>query len=183
MKISIDELRGLPQQKLNLNFRENIEELPAVKPVLADLVLSATSTGIKVSGTVQTLLKLTCDRCLSPYFLNISIPLDDFFVEHRDCDLDALSRSPRERELTAQDFVEELSDEGVLDITDLVYQAVTLATPVSCLCGDDCPGPAFPHGEPESGSLATSKESQNHQDRIDPRWKNLKTLFPKEETE
>ena len=165
-----------------MNFRETIEDLGAVKPVLGDLVVSASSTGIKIHGNVQTLLKLTCHRCLQPYFLNINVALDEFFVEAKQENREP-EHYPRERELLARDFVEELSEDGVLDITDLVYQAVTLATPVSCLCGDNCPGPAFPEGQAESGSLAASKDAGSHKNRIDPRWKNLKTLFPNDETD
>ncbi len=178
MKISIDELRNLPHQRLSVNFKETIEDIGAVKPVLGELSISASSTGVKVTGSVQTLLKLTCHRCLRPYFLNINVPLEEFMVEsagHEDY--------PRERELLSKDFVEELPEDGILDITDLVYQAVTLATPVTCLCGDDCPGPAFPDGEGKSSSLASDKDSSSHKKPIDPRWKNLKTLFPNDETE
>lgn len=181
MKISIDELRALPQQRANISFKENIDNLEAVKPVLADLTVNASSTGIRVSGNANTLLKLTCHRCLRPYFLNLNVAIDEFYREHAGHAEE--ERLRRERELTADDFVEELCEDGSLDITDLVYQAVTLATPVSCLCGEDCPGPAFPDGEAKSGSLAGSKDKQSQEDRIDPRWKNLKTLFPKEETD
>lgn len=170
----------MPQARLNLSFREEIDGLSAVKPVLGELTVTATSMGMRLTGTVQTLLKLTCHRCLKPFFLNLSIPVDEAFVEPG---IDELDSMPRERELLSRDFVESLSEDGVLDITDIVYQAVTLATPVSCLCGDSCPGPAFPDGEAQSGSLAGGKETQDRGARIDPRWKNLKTLFPKEETD
>ncbi len=180
MKISIDELRNLPQQRLHISFREEIEGLSAVKPVLGELTVSASSLGMRLIGTVQTLLKLTCHRCLRPYFLNLSVPIEEDFVESH---ITGDSELPRERELLPRDFTEELSEDGVLDITDVVYQAVTLATPVSCFCGESCPGPAFPGGEAESGSLAGGKDAGNRDKPIDPRWKNLKTLFPKEETD
>ncbi len=171
----------MPQQKLNLSFRESIDGLEAVKPVLGELQINANSTGARISGNLQTLLKLTCHRCLRPYFLNINLQLDENFTEYTE-ERDS-ERVPRDRELLADDFVEQLPEDGMLDITDLVYQAVTLATPVSCLCGEDCPGPAFPHPEAKSGSLAADKDSKSSDHRIDPRWKNLKTLFPNEETE
>lgn len=180
MKISIDELRNLPNPRLNISFREEIEELQTVKPVLGELVVSASSLGMRLTGTVQTLLKLTCHRCLRPYFLNLSIPIEEDFVE---AGIEDDEDVPRDRELLAGDFHEALSEDGILDITDVVYQAVTLATPVSCLCGESCPGPAFPDGEAESGSLAGGKKAPEEHKKIDPRWKNLKTLFPKEETE
>lgn len=183
MKVNIDELRNLPHQKLNLSFKESIDSLDAVKPVLGELCLVASSTGIRIAGQVQTLLKLTCDRCLTPYFLNISVPIEEFFREQQAPHYREPEKMTRERELTADDFVEELSEEGNLDISDLVYQAVTLAKPVTCLCGDDCPGPAFPDAETKSSSLAKSKDGKDSDQLIDPRWKNLKTLFPKEESE
>lgn len=179
MKISIDEIRTLPQQKLNLTFRESIDDLKAVKPVLGELAVSASSTGIKICGKLQTLLKLTCHRCLRPYFLSLSIPLEESFVESSG-EYDP-EKMPKERELTAGDFVEELPEDGVLDITDLVYQAVTLATPVSCFCGDDCPGPAFPGSSSDGSSLVEDKGGEPDDSRIDPRWKKLKTLFPNDE--
>jgi len=181
LKISIDELRNLPQQKIILQFRESIEDCNAVKPVLGDLTATANSIGIRLAGNLQTLLKLTCHRCLRPYFYSLSLHIDESFVESN-AELEDKSNS-RDRELLADDFVEELPDDGILDITDVVYQAVTLATPVTCLCGDDCPGPAFPGSETKSGSLAEDKEPKRPDDRIDPRWKNLKTLFPNEETD
>lgn len=184
MKVNIDELRALPQQKLNLNFKESIDSAEVVKPVLGELTLVASSTGIRINGQVHTLLKLTCDRCLKAYFLNISVPIEEFFRENQGAQhYREQEKIPRERELTADDFVEELEEDGNLDISDLVYQAVTLATPVSCLCGDDCPGPAFPDAETKSSSLAKSKDEKDKDQPIDPRWKNLKTLFPKEESE
>ncbi len=163
-----------------MSFREEIDGISAVKPVLGEITLYGSSTGIRLNGTVQTLLKLTCHRCLRHYFLSLNVALDESFVESGLHDGEEM---PRERELLSGDFVETLSEDGVLDITDVVYQAVTLATPVSCLCGDDCPGPAFPDGEADSGSLAGGKEGKEAGSRIDPRWKNLKTLFPKEETD
>ena len=181
MKISIDELRNLPQQKLNLQFRESIDNLGAVKPVLGELIVSASSIGMRLTGTLQTLLKLTCDRCLRPYFYSVNIQVEEDFVEYTG--KDEKDNTCKGKELLADDFVEELPDRGILDITDVVYQAVTLAIPVSCLCGDDCPGPAFPDSKTKSGSLATNKDTEAAAERVDPRWKNLKTLFPKEKTE
>lgn len=137
---------------------------------------------MRLSGTIQTLLKLTCDRCLQPYFLSLNIPLEERFLEPPQ-EEELSQSSPKEQELTADDFIEYLSEDGTLDITDLVYQAVTLATPDICLCGEDCPGPAFPATDGESSSLAPNNQSQSGPDRVDPRWKNLKSLFPKQDTD
>lgn len=182
MKISIDELRSLPQQRVNLSFKESIADLDTVKPVLGDLTLFAQPSGIRLFGQVQTLLKLTCHRCLGPYFLNLSVPLEECFLEERPVS-DPSIHQPKERELTAADFVEYLPEDGILDITDIVYQAVTLAIPATSLCGEECPGPAFPSPAGGNSSLVIDKEVETTTDRIDPRWKNLKSLFPKHDTD
>ena len=172
MKVNIDELKLAPQQRMYFSYKENIEGLDAVKPVIGELLLIAGSSGVRLQGKLQTLLRLNCHRCLQAYFQSINLDLDERFVYQ-------LNNEPqKDRELLKDDFVDAIPDDGVLDINDIVYQAVTLATPTFCLCGDDCPGPPLPSSAAGDISLGPAKEK----DRVDPRWKNLKTLFPNEET-
>ncbi len=156
--------------------------LDAVKPVVGELVISASATGMRLSGRVQTLLKLQCDRCLKHYFQSLSVEIDERFVI-QDLGDQFQKQAPRDRELSYKDFVEPLPEDGKLDISDVVYQAVTLAKPTACLCGDQCPGPPVPDTDAKSGSLEQDKVTGGGAAQIDPRWKNLKSLFPKEETE
>jgi len=174
MKISIDELRSAPQQRMSVSFKQDVKGLDTVKPVIGDLQLLADSSGARVAGQVQTLLKLNCDRCLRPYFQQLSVPIDERFIENIDTE-----GVPRDRELLRGDFVEPLPRNGMLDISDIVNQAVTLATPTFCLCGDECPGPPVTNRAGDEGST----EGGGSRTAVDPRWKNLKTLFPKDETE
>lgn len=174
MKISLDELRGQPQQRLLLGFKENLEGIEAVKPVIGDITVVLSSWGVHLSGRIQTLLKLTCHRCLRHYFQSLVVDLDERLVDQADV-LD----QPRERELCRDDFVEPIPPDGVLDISDIVYQAVTLATPTYCLCGEDCPGPPKAETLQPETSLGRDKQGDS---REDPRWKNLKTLFPNEDS-
>ncbi|MGH9549064.1 MAG: YceD family protein [Terriglobales bacterium] len=187
LKISIDELRALPQTRLNLSFNENLAGLEAVKPVLGELSLSYSVTGIRLTGRVKTLLKLHCDRCLRPYFQALTVDLEERFVP---AGLMAEERDTEVRELLKDDFVEPLPDDGMLDISDVVYQAVTLATPTYCLCGTECPGPPVGGDDEESaaavgtGSAGVgSSQMKKGSQPIDPRWKNLKTLFPNEDSQ
>jgi uncharacterized metal-binding protein YceD (DUF177 family) len=179
LKVSIDDLRSLSQSRLGISFKEDIAGLDAIKPVVGELTVAASSTGMHLSGRVQTLLKLNCDNCLRPYFQSLTVDIDERFVV---AELDKAAGGARERELSASDFVEALPADGSLDITDVVYQAVTLATPSHCTCGEQCPGPQMPHAAKKAGSLRGNKKSAAESDRVDPRWKNLKSLFPKEET-
>ncbi|HEY9871374.1 MAG TPA: DUF177 domain-containing protein [Candidatus Obscuribacterales bacterium] len=173
MKVTVDELRGSPQHRLAVSFKEHLAGTEAVKPVLADMVVCLDSCGVRLTGRARTLLKLSCHRCLRPYFQSLDIELDERFVYQ------SQEPAPRERELTRDDFVEPLPADGVLDISDVVYQAVTLATPTYCLCGEECPGPpvATQPGAPEAAEAAAAPGKP-----VDPRWQNLKTLLPNEET-
>jgi len=173
LKVTIDELRASPQHRLGLTFKENLEGTEAVKPVVGEMVASLDVCGVRLTGWVKTLLKLSCHRCLKPYFQNLDIELDERFVHQSG------EEAPPQRELNRGDFVEPIPANGVLDISDVVYQAVTLATPTYCLCGQECPGPPVQqdsHDKDPSGPEGQAAKP------IDPRWENLKTLFANEET-
>jgi uncharacterized protein len=178
LKISHQDLQALPKLSLQLPFKEEIPGLEAVKPVVGDLTVFVSATGMRLVGQVQTLMKLTCDRCLRPYFQNLLVELDERFVLSNFEE----GQAPPQRELNRDDFVEVLSPDGTLDITDVVYQAVTLSMPSSCLCSPECPGPPLAPPVDDTGSLAARKAVVEPANVIDPRWKNLKSLFPKDET-
>lgn len=181
MKISLDDLKGLAQPRITLSFKETLDGLDAVKPVVGELTAQASSTGMRLKGFVQTLLKLPCDRCLQPYFQSMTVEIDERFVAYGFAAGHG-SDELRERELTNKDFFETLPADGVLDIDDVVYQAVTLARPTSCLCSEECPGPVLPDSTHVKVSLAGDHKASQSEHSMDPRWKNLKSLFPKEDS-
>jgi uncharacterized metal-binding protein YceD (DUF177 family) len=187
MKVSVDELKSLPGQKLTLEFKETLPGLATNKPVVGALTVSTNASGLKVIGEVKTLLKLECDGCLHPYFQSLTVAIDEKFVPS-----DLLSSAGVQKELLRDDFVEALPASGIVDISDVVYQAVTLATPSYCRCGPECPGPPAKSesdslttsGSTDSGSKAGKSGAGNGEvDNTDPRWKNLKTLFPKNDSQ
>jgi uncharacterized protein len=184
MKISVDEIRALPGQRLNLDFNETLSDTACVKPVVGEVFVSLGVTGVKLTGRVVTLLKLHCDRCLRPYFQSLNVELDERLVPRQ-----YFEGETRERELLRDDFVELMPEDGVLDINDIVYQAVTLATPSYCFCGTECPGPpkadesGKSQGDGVSGASQKSTEKSLAEKPIDPRWQNLKTLFPNQDSQ
>lgn len=187
MKVHVDDLKGLPHHRLDFVFREELKETQAIKPAVGELSASWSPSGVRVEGQVKTLLKLNCDRCLNPYFQSMSIDIDERFVPTQFPGIRDIEKNEKhDGELLHDDFVEPLPDDGVLDITDVVYQAVTLATPTYCSCGEQCPGPPGPAAGAASGGKKAAKSAggtSTTDDRpIDPRWKNLKTLFPNEDS-
>ncbi|MBK9145898.1 MAG: DUF177 domain-containing protein [Candidatus Melainabacteria bacterium] len=179
MKISVDELNALAQKRLRLSYSEALPVDGAVKPVVGELSIAGGVGGVRLTGHVKTLLKLTCQTCLRPYFQSIAVELDEQFSSRAYAD----EESQKEKELTRDDFYEVLPADGILDIDDIVYQAVTLACPVYCRCGDDCPGPPKAQKAAVGGALEPEEGDGGAPEMIDPRWKNLKSLFPKADNE
>ncbi len=187
MKVQIDDLKGLPHRRLDFVFREELSETQAIKPAVGELSAMWSASGVRIEGQIKTLLKLNCDRCLNPYFQSLSIDIDERFVPNSFREIPEEGKNEKhDGELLRDDFVEPLPADGILDITDVVYQAVTLATPTFCSCGDECPGPPERATGGASGGKATAKSgaggSKTDDRPIDPRWKNLKTLFPNEDS-
>lgn len=171
MKVSLDDINSLPLKRLKLSFNEKLDVEGAVKPVLGELNVQSSAGGVTISGRVQTLLKLNCHVCLRPYFQSLTVDIDEQLAASD------RAESPRERELLKDDFYEVIPEDGVLDIGDIVYQAVTLASPVFCRCGDECPGPPKPEKAIPAGDSQAAPHEAHTQQKIDPRWENLKTLF------
>jgi uncharacterized protein len=181
MKINVDDLQALPSHKLAVEFNEELDVSNAVKPVVGELLLTFGASGMKLVGNVKTLLKLTCQACLRPYFQALSVDMEELFVPTGSMEAAFDLGYPRDRELLRDDFYEELPADGIVDISDVVYQAVTLASPVFCRCGEECPGPPKPEASSTGGISDGIDASGNNQRPIDPRWKNLKSLFPNED--
>ena len=180
-RISVDDLKETPQRRENIAFNEVLPIDEAVKPVVGDLVLSLAAGGVKLTGNVKSLLKLQCQTCLRPYFYALSIDLDEYFVPRLGAMAEFEMGAPRDKELLKDDFYDSIPEDGFIDISDVVYQAVTLASPVFSRCGDECPGPPKPEGARGSSVSGSDSEESQDQKPIDPRWKNLKTLFPNQE--
>ncbi|MBS1991379.1 MAG: DUF177 domain-containing protein [Cyanobacteria bacterium SZAS LIN-2] len=181
MKINVDDLQELPSHRLSLEFNEELDVTDAVKPVVGELVVTFGATGMRLVGNVKTLLKLSCQACLRPYFQPLSVDVEELFVPTGSMEAEFEKGAPRDRELHGDDFYEELPADGIVDISDVVYQAVTLASPVFSRCGEECPGPPKPEASGTGGLSGGNSASGKDERPIDPRWKNLKSLFPNEE--
>lgn len=180
MKISLDEVNAMPLKRLRVSFNEKLDVEGAAKPVVGELDLASSAGGMTVNGRVQTLLKLNCHVCLRPYFQSLTVDIDEQFSADRH--FHHVEEQPRDRELTKDDFYESLPEDGVLDISDIVYQAVTLASPVFYRCGDECPGPPKSENAVAGDGSGAAAAADRNSEKIDPRWENLKTLFSNKET-
>lgn len=119
------------------------DEWELAEPVTGRIRVSNARQSVVVRGQAKTSVILECSRCLSEYPeplelpLDLVVPLSTFNAQLgaaavADDGLDGLELSP--------DDIALLFQEHLLDVDELVRQAIVLAVPIQPLCRPDCPG-------------------------------------------
>lgn len=165
MIITLEQIQNSPEGKVSINFCQIIEEINPKKEIEATLEAVLKGACVEITGDIEALLELECDRCLKKFNQSISISVKEVFTT-----VDAFDYSHNEIELKNDNFVVELGSEGEIDIVDLIYQSVLLNLPSKKICNENCVG------------VAAFEQLQNN--RIDPRlavFKNISEDLSKKE--
>jgi len=129
--VLIEDIENAQDKTLEYDFNERIEEFDA--QVSAELTLKSLGEFIEVTGQLNTVLKLECDRCLSEFDYEMQIDIDEMFAKH------ALSDDyGQETEIKDGQFITDLNGENEINIYDLLYQSVILNLPNKKVCGINC---------------------------------------------
>jgi uncharacterized protein len=130
----------------------------AVVPVGSDLGLDlrfeAVVEGVLVSGTASVTVTGECARCLDPVEWDETMPVTELFLHEP---------GPAEEELP-------VLDGDLLDLRQVLRDAVVLALPLAPLCRPDCPGLCVVCG------ARLADDPQHSHTSIDPRWARLAGL-------
>jgi len=175
LKICLKDLRSRPGQRLHVNLCEPIEEQNLETPVEGEVFLAANSASVRLSGKINTIVRLCCHHCLISFLHPLEIDLDEEFV-YEDY-LNDKDPKEKDKELQPEDFYETVPYAGTIDILDVVYQAIVLAIPNNCICGPGCVGPPIYNKSSTAKSQRTRTGDGETPSSIDPRWNNLKTIF------
>jgi len=135
MIITLEQLQNSPDGKIRVDFFEIIEEISPKEKVRATLTVEEKGACIEVSGDIEAIVELECDRCLKKFNHSVIISIEEVFTT-----VDAFDYSHNEIELKNDNFVVELGSEGEIDITDLIYQSVFLNLPSKKICAENCEG-------------------------------------------
>lgn len=95
------------------------------QPVEAVVEVSTDGDTLELSLSVRTVISGECARCLEPVTQDL-----DF----------SRSWTLRSRDLEDPDIELPVTEEGVLDLHQLVFQEVVMEAPFLLLCAEDCPG-------------------------------------------
>lgn len=153
------------------SLANGIAHVPEGADIALELRLEAVMEGVLVTGTGSTRYEGECSRCLDPVSDTVEVDFQELF---RYPEEGATGKSPTKAEPDAEDEEDEdyyLADD-LLDLEQVLRDALVLALPLTPLCQDDCPGLCVECGV----KLAEAESGHNHGDPVDPRWEPLRKL-------
>jgi uncharacterized protein len=132
--------------------------VPAGESIELDVRLESVTEGVYVSGSVRAPLAGECARCLDPLIDEIDVELAELFA-YPDSVTD---------ETTDEDELPRVVDE-MIDVEQIVRDAVVLALPLAPLCSPDCLGLC-----PVCGEKRADLAPDHGHETLDPRWAALR---------
>jgi uncharacterized protein len=166
--IYIPQLLKAPQHTEEISFSEFIEGLETLTPVKGKMIVSHQGTYLEVAVVAETIITLSCDRCLQNYNHRLSLNTSEMiWLDKSDKTEEYL---PLEREVAVEDLSESLDSMGYFAPGSWLYEQLCLAMPVRQLCSNDCQPPSYQTGDNQViidsrwSSLAALKENfSNHE--------------------
>ncbi|MBR6098978.1 DUF177 domain-containing protein [bacterium] len=140
--VTIDEIENSDNKTVFYEFKDNIDGIKSVTPIVADLEIKSLGEFIEIKGNVKGILKLECDVCLKNFDYNMDFDIDEMFAKYALQD-----EYGKETELKDGQFITDLNGAGEIDIYDLLYQSVILNLPNKKVCGINCIGENFSEEE------------------------------------
>jgi len=164
-------LKGQTGAARRLDLLEDItgidDDLKIESPIRGPVTLIRTADGILVTASLKTDLELECRRCLESFSTTVELDLQEEF--HPSVDISTGAKIPvadTEEDATVID------EHHVLDMTEVVRQAICLAVPMSALCREDCGGLCS-----MCGQNLNEGQCQCVAETVDPRLEVLKELL------
>ena len=159
---------GFRQYDLSEEIRNLDPELRPLGPLTGSVTLMRTSQGILVTGTLETAVEGVCKRCLEPASVAVEFELEEEFYPTNPIADAPLDKVPDEE----QDPALLIDEHQILDLGEVVRQALWLAAPMEMLCRPDCAGLC-----PNCGGNRNLGECHCTEPAADPRWAALGTLL------
>lgn len=162
---------GTRKYELNESIDDLDPELVIQAPITGKVKFTKIPQAVLVVGHLKTVLEVNCNRCLEPFELPAVFDLEEEFRPLVDLQTGAhLPQSDEEDEATL------INEKNILDLYEVIRQALLLTLPSQRLCQEDCQGLCMSCGQNlnEDDCGCSDEES-------DPRWDALKTLMTNKE--
>jgi uncharacterized protein len=106
-----------------------------LEPLIGQITLLRTADGILVTGHLHTVVQLECSRCLEPVVAPADFDLEEDFIPTVDVITGRSLPIPVEADPATL-----IDEHHILDLTEVVRQAIWLAQPAQPLCRTGCLG-------------------------------------------
>ena len=145
------------------------KEITLTEPVRVNLKLNKSGDEISVRGVVETVVRLSCSRCLEGFSYNIDTDIDVIYQPFKKeiCE--------KAEELKEDDLIIATYTEPVINLDGDIREAIHLAIPMKPLCSEECQGLC-----PNCGQNLNVKRCECITHSIDPRLADLGKLLKKE---
>ncbi len=156
--IYIPQILKAPDRKIEIIINDGIAGLNTLTPVRGKLVVRHGGNFLELIAQAETIVTLTCDRCLQNYNHRLEVNTSEL-IWLEATQIDTL---PLEREVALEDLSETLSPTDYFDPEAWLYEQFSLALPLRQLCGENC-----------QGAPTTETHKENY---LDSRWASLASL-------
>jgi uncharacterized protein len=136
--IQIPWLLKLPEQTDVIQVNEFLPDLETLIPVRGRLQVTHQGNYLEVGVQAETIITLTCDRCLQQY--NHRLAIDTSEMVWLDESAQQADYGFLERETPLEELVETLPPQGYFQPDTWLYEQLCLALPPRQLCDQQCPG-------------------------------------------
>jgi len=125
--IYIPKLARAPEQTESIQIKEYFPALETLTPVQGNVRVIHRGNYLEVVARAETIVTLTCDRCLQQYNHRLSVnPVELIWLEEPNEEADELLV---EREIPLEDLVETLSPQGYFKPDEWLYEQLCLEIP------------------------------------------------------
>lgn len=138
--IFLPALARAPQQTEVIPVKTEFAELETLTAVQGQMTVVHHGNYLQVDGTAETIVTLTCDRCLQQYNHRLEVQASELIWLQEATAEDALSGVITAEDLEDPDLIETLPPNGYFQPEDWLYQQLCLELPQRQLCDTQCPG-------------------------------------------
>jgi uncharacterized protein len=136
--IHIPQLLRAPERTDVTQVQEYLPDLETLMPVQGVIQVTHNTTYLDVRAQAETIVTLTCDRCLKQYNHRLTVDASEL-IWLSDGSEDEASNLV-EKETLLDDLVESISPQGHFDLGAWLYEQLCLAFPHRQICDETCAG-------------------------------------------
>ncbi len=161
LKGPVGDIREYDIEERVASLQHLTEDTDLVAPISGHVQLMRTRSGILVTATLHTRVETVCSRCLEPAFHDLDITVEEEFFPT----VEVYTGAAIHWQEYTDDEAVLISEQHILDMTEVVRQDLIISLPMQPLCSPTCQGLC-----PHCGANLNEGPHICEVEEIDPRW-------------